>query len=121
MLREVISGLARKGATNRSSSVMPAPPPVVMLIIASQPCLIRGKNSMKTLGSGVGRPSFGSRAWRWMIEAPASAAAIDCWAISAGVIGRWGDIVGVWIEPVTAHVMITLRLLAMVLPLSFLS
>jgi NAD(P)-dependent dehydrogenase (short-subunit alcohol dehydrogenase family) len=30
-------------------------------------------------------------------------------AISSGVIGRWGDIVGVWIAPVTAHVMMTLR------------
>ena len=47
-----------------------------------------------------------------MIAAPASAAAIDCSAISPGVIGRWGDIVGVWIEPVTAQVMITLRFLA---------
>jgi hypothetical protein len=34
---------------------------------------------------------------------------MDCSAISAGVMGRWGDIVGVWIEPVTAQVMITLR------------
>jgi hypothetical protein len=29
-------------------------------------------------------------------------------AISSGVIGRCGDMVGVWIEPVTAQVMITL-------------
>ena len=50
-----------------------------------------------------------------MIAAPASAASIDCWAISAGVIGRCGDIVGVWIEPVTAQVMMTLRRLAMAL------
>jgi hypothetical protein len=28
-------------------------------------------------------------------------------AISSGVIGRCGDIVGVWIEPVTAQVMTT--------------
>jgi hypothetical protein len=31
-------------------------------------------------------------------------------AISLGVIGRCGDMVGVWIEPVTAQVMMTLRL-----------
>ena len=34
-------------------------------------------------------------------------------AISLAVIGRCGDIDGVWIEPVTAQVMMTLRLLAM--------
>ena len=39
--------------------------------------------------------------------APASAAAMDCSAISDGVNGRCGDIVGVWIDPVAAHVMIT--------------
>ena len=29
-------------------------------------------------------------------------------AICAGVMGRYGDIVGVWIDPVTAQVMMTL-------------
>ena len=29
-------------------------------------------------------------------------------AISSGVTGRWGDIDGVWIAPVTAQVMMTL-------------
>ena len=62
---------------------------------------------MKTAGSGVGRPVFGSRACRWMIAAPASAAPIAASAISDGVIGRCGVIVGVWIEPVTAQVMMT--------------
>jgi hypothetical protein len=33
-------------------------------------------------------------------------------AISCAVIGRWGDIDGVWIDPVTAQVMMTLRALA---------
>ena len=32
----------------------------------------------------------------------------DASTISAGVMGRCGDIVGVWMEPVTAHVMMTL-------------
>src|SRR5215207_1156317 len=44
-----------------------------------------------------------------MIAAPASAAPIAASAISSGVIGRCGDIVGVWIAPVTAQVMMTLR------------
>jgi hypothetical protein len=42
-----------------------------------------------------------------MIAAPAFAAAIDSSAISFGVIGRCGVIVGVWMDPVTAQVMIT--------------
>src|SRR5262245_51369082 len=48
-----------------------------------------------------------------MIAAPASAASIEARAISSGVSGRWGVIVGVWIEPVTAQVMMTLRAAAM--------
>ena len=63
-------------------------------------------------GSGVGRPSIGSRACRWMMLAPASAAAMDCSAISCGVIGRWSDMEGVWIAPVTAQVMMTLDMTA---------
>ena len=55
---------------------MPWPPPVVMLTTASDACLITGRNSMNTSGSGVGRPSFGSRACRCTIAAPASAAPI---------------------------------------------
>jgi hypothetical protein len=51
---------------------------------------------------------LGSRACRWTIAAPASAAPIAAWAISSGVTGRCGDIEGVWMEPVTAHVMMTL-------------
>ena len=64
---------------------------------------------MNTSGSGVGRRSRGSRACRWRIAAPASAAPIASSAICSGVIGRYGDIVGVWIEPVTAQVMMTVR------------
>ena len=69
---------------------------------------------MNTAGSGVGRPSSGSRACRCRMAAPASAASIAPAAISSGVIGRCGVIEGVWIEPVTAQVMMTLRLAAMV-------
>src|SRR5438132_10003603 len=43
------------------------------------------------------------------MAAPASAAATAASAISFGVIGRYGDIDGVWIAPVTAQVMMTLR------------
>eukprot|EP01037_Dinobryon_pediforme_P028308 gene28308-31526_t len=79
---------ACSGAARRSSSVIFTLPPVVMFTTASQFCLMRGRNWANTAGSGVGRPSFGSRAWRCRIAAPASAAAIDCSAISSGVIGR---------------------------------
>ena len=44
------------------------------------------------------------------MAAPASAAPIAASAISCAVIGRCGDIDGVWIEPVTAQVMMTLFL-----------
>ena len=95
ILSEHISGLATSGAASRCSTVMLRPPPVVTLITASVDCLMRGRNCMNTAGSGVGRPSFGSRACRCRIEAPASAAAMDCAAISSGVNGRASDIVGV--------------------------
>src|ERR1700712_2225003 len=45
---------------------------------------------------------------RWMTAAPASAAPTAASAISSGVIGRCGDMLGVWIAPVTAQVMMTL-------------
>src|SRR5262245_58989499 len=44
-----------------------------------------------------------------MIAAPASAAPMAASAISSGVTGRCGDIDGVWIDPVTAQVMMTFR------------
>src|SRR6516225_8593577 len=49
---------------------MPWPPPVVMLTTAPVDCLIRGRNCINTSGSGVGRPSFRSRAYRCRIAAP---------------------------------------------------
>src|SRR4051794_19766638 len=108
MLSEHISGLACSGAARRSSSDIPSPPPVVMLTTASVLCLITGRNCMKTAGSGVGRPSLGSRACRCRMAAPASAAAMDCSAICCGVMGRCSDMEGVWIAPVTAQLMMTL-------------
>jgi hypothetical protein len=44
------------------------------------------------------------------MEAPASHAPMAPSAISFGVIGKYGVIDGVWMEPVTAQVMMTLRL-----------
>src|SRR3954452_14338386 len=114
MFKLHISGFATSGAASRSSSVMVRPPPVVMLITASVFCLIRGRNCMNTAGSGVGEPSCGLRACRWMMAAPASAASIEDRAISSAVIGRYSDMLGVWIAPVTAQLMM---ILAMAFPL----
>ena len=109
MLSDAISGLARSAAASRSSSDMPWPPPVVMLTTALVASLICGRNCMNTAGSGVGRPSLGLRACKCSIAAPALAAPMAPAAISSGVIGRYGVIDGVWIEPVTAQEMMTLR------------
>src|SRR5450432_2326284 len=108
MLSEHISGENAVAAAIRSSTVMVTLPPVVMLITPSQACLMRGRNCRNTSGSGEGRPSVGLRACRCRTAAPALAASIACVAISSGVIGKASDMVGVWIEPVIAQVMITL-------------
>jgi hypothetical protein len=42
------------------------------------------------------------------MAAPASAAPMAASAISAAVTGKYGDIDGVWMEPVTAQVMMIL-------------
>src|SRR5580698_2364482 len=110
MLRLHISGLATSGAARRSSRVMVRPPPVVMLITASVLCLMVGRNCMNTAGSGVGEPSTGLRACRWMMAAPASAASMEERAISSGVIGRYSDMLGVWMAPVTAQLMMILAM-----------
>ena len=47
-----------------------AEPPVEMLITASQLCLIRGRNAMKSAARGDGRPSASLRAWRCSTAAP---------------------------------------------------
>jgi hypothetical protein len=80
-------------------------PPVEMLITASVAWLMRGRKAPKCSADGLGRPSMGSRACRCRIEAPAAAASMAASAIWSGVIGRCGDIDGVWIEPVGAQVM----------------
>jgi hypothetical protein len=87
---------------------MVRPPPVETFMTASVCCLMRGRKSMNSRGSGEGFPVSGSRACKWMMEAPASAAPTEASTISDGVIGRWGLMVGVWMEPVTAQVMMTL-------------
>ena len=71
--------------------------------------LMRGRNCMKTSGSGVGCPVSGSRACRCRIAAPASAAPMALSAIWSGVIGRRGDCDGTWIEPVMAQVTMTFQ------------
>src|SRR5271166_5111879 len=77
-------------------------------MIASVSAAMTGTNSSKTAGSGVGLPS-GLRACRCRIAAPARAASIACSAICKGVTGRYSDMDGVWTDPVTAQVMMTLR------------
>src|SRR3954447_25488039 len=88
---------------------MPVPPPLVIETTASVESLIPLRYSRKTAGSAVGRPSRASRAWRWMIAAPDSTASMDWLTTSSTVYGRLADIVGVWADPVTAQVMMTLR------------
>ena len=105
MFSEHISGSAAFGAARRSSSVITALPPVVRFRTASVACLMRGRKAMKCAGSAEGRPVCGSRACRCRMAAPASAAPMACSAISSAVTGRWGDIDGVWIEPVIAQLM----------------
>src|SRR5213596_2403812 len=108
MLSDATSGFRRSAGCSRSSMLMVGAPPVVRLTTTSEAALIFGRNCLNTAGSCVGLPSFGLRACRCTIAAPACAAPIAAAAISSGVTGRYGDMLGVWIEPVTAHVMMTL-------------
>src|SRR6185436_7108730 len=94
-------------------------PPVVMLITTGERCLITLRNGANASGVWSGRPSCGLRACRCTTAAPASAAAMALSAICCAVIGRCGDIDGVWIEPVTAQVMMTLLALATFHSLAF--
>src|ERR1041385_4277396 len=116
MLRDATSGLKVAAGLTRSSIDMVGAPPVVMLITAAQRCLMTFRNGANASGAWSGRPSFGSRACRGTTAAPASAAPIAASAISLAVTGIAGDIDGVWIEPVTAQVMMTLFLAAIVPP-----
>src|SRR5882672_743408 len=108
MLSEATSGLSLRAGCKRSSTDIVGAPPVVRLMTTFEAALILGRKRMNIAGSWVGRPSAGSRACRCTIAAPACAAPIAPSAISSGVTGRCGDIVGVWIAPVTAQVMMTL-------------
>src|SRR5881227_3033544 len=84
-------------------------PPVVRLITQFERCFMTFRNGAKASGLWSGWPVFGLRACRCTIAAPASAASTAASAISCGVTGSAFDIDGVWIAPVTAQVMMTLR------------
>src|ERR1700735_4219650 len=86
-------------------------PPVVRLITQFERCLMIFRNGAKASGLWSGWPVLGLRACRCTIAAPASAASTAASAISCGVTGNAFDIEGVWIAPVTAQVMMTLRLM----------
>src|SRR3984957_18329455 len=86
-------------------------PPVVRLMTQLERCLMIFRNGAKASGLWSGWPVFGLRACRCTIAAPASAASTAASAISCGVTGSAFDIEGVWIAPVTAQVMMTLRLM----------
>src|SRR3954470_12253708 len=116
MLRLATSGLNVAAGLTRSSIDMVGAPPVVMLMTAAQRCLITFRNGANASGDWSGRTSFGSRACRCTTAPPASAAPIAASAISLAVTGIAGDIDGVWIEPVTAQVIMTLFLAAIVPP-----
>ena len=116
MFSEATSGLNVAAGRTRSSTVMVGAPPVVMFTTQFERCLMTCRNGAKASGLWSGRPSCGLRACRCTIAAPASAAPIAASAISCAVTGRCGDIEGVWIEPVTAQVMMTLRDFAMSFP-----
>ena len=72
-------------------------------------CLIvfrKGSNASGALIRAAIDGIAGVQDGRW--RPPASAAPRALSAISSAVTGRWGDIDGVWIEPVTAQLMMTL-------------
>src|SRR3954452_3860062 len=112
MFRLASSGLKVAAGRTRSSIVIVGAPPVVMLTTQPERCLTTGRKRANASGVWSGRPSPGSRACRWTIAAPASAAPTAASAICSGVTGRCGDMEGVWMAPVTAQVMMTLRLSA---------
>ncbi|MDT4839162.1 hypothetical protein FQZ97_729450 [compost metagenome] len=116
MLSDASSGLKVVAGRMRSSTLMCGLPPVVMLITASVAALIFERKGRNRSGSCDGRPSFGSRACRCRIAAPARAASMDACAISSAVTGRCGDMLGVWMAPVGAQVMMALGRWAMRCP-----
>ena len=116
MLSDATSGLKAAAGFTRSSAVMVGAPPVVIFTTTLERCLITLRKGAKASGDWSGRPSCGLRACRCTMAAPASAAPIALSAISWAVTARCGDIDGVWIAPVTAQVMMTLRDFAMSFP-----
>src|SRR6266478_8255658 len=109
ILRLATSGFQTAAGFIRSSTVIYGEPPVVRLTTTLDCCLMARRNGSNASGDWSGRPSCGLRAWRCTIAAPASAAPNADSAISTAVTGRWGDIDGVWIDPVIAQEMMTLR------------
>src|SRR3954466_1658727 len=91
-------------------------PPVVRLITQLERCLMIFKNGSNASGLWSGWPVLGLRACRCTMAAPASAASTAASAISCGVTGSAFDIDGVWIAPVTAQVMMTLRAMLALFP-----
>src|SRR6266852_5440671 len=112
MLRLATSGFHTDAGATRSVTGMKGDPPVVKLTTTSDRALISRKNGAKASGDWSGRPSAGLRACKCTMAAPACAAPTAASAISLAVTGRLGDIDGVWIEPVTAHVMMILLAVA---------
>ena len=104
---EAISGLSETGSMRCSSVVWPAPPPVDMLMITSEPAArIRSRTLPYRAGSQVTFPCS-LRTCRWTIAAPALCAARAASAISSSVIGTAGLSVLVGQEPVRAAEMMT--------------
>ena len=85
----------------------------MVTLITAPVALSPGRIRPKASTDWSGRPVRGSRAWTCRIAAPASAARRPSATISSGVTGRCGDIEGVWIAPVSAQLMMTLRRAAM--------
>src|ERR1700687_6176757 len=86
-------------------------PPVVKLITQFDRYLMIFRNGANASGLWSGWPVLGLRACRWTMAEAASAASAAASAICCGVTGNAFDIEGVWIAPVTAQVMMTLRLM----------
>ena len=109
IFNEATSGLKWCAGRKRSAIVIVGAPPVVRLITTLLFSLISFKNGVNNSGSWEGLPSTGLRACKWTIDAPALAAPKAASAISLAVTGKCGDMLGVWMAPVTAQVMMTLR------------
>ena len=109
MLSEHSSGCAACAPSRRASSDIVALPPVEMLMTASVASLIRGRNAMKCSADGTGAAIDGIARMQ-MQDRRAGLGGFDAGLCDlSGVTGRYGDIDGVWIEPVGAQVIMTFR------------